>query len=144
MNRACVALALGLLTSCAPKERAPGVTGDRIDAGEDPAEGPAFVQPESTALCGQTTVGLELVRNNLYFVLDASGSMTATIPGTEEQTRYEAAVGAVEEVLLGVGHRALVADHAHGVAVHRAAELRDVDVPERAGQLADEAHLIPS
>jgi hypothetical protein len=55
--------------------------------------------------CGSTAVELELVRPNLYFLLDRSGSMAEPIPGTLPQNRLGAASVAIEQVLRQIGHR---------------------------------------
>lgn len=50
-------------------------------------------------------VELELVRPNLYFLLDSSGSMSEAMPGLVLQDRLDSARNAIELVLRGLGHR---------------------------------------
>lgn len=61
--------------------------------------------PGALGDCGETVVELEVVRPNLYFLLDGSGSMTESMPGLLLQDRFDAARIAIELVLRGVGHR---------------------------------------
>jgi hypothetical protein len=78
----------------------------------DPAEPPP---PPSYSPCGAATVQLEFVRPNLYFALDASGSMLEGIANTEDPAvppgerflsyRYAVLATAVERLLERVGHR---------------------------------------
>ena len=64
--------------------------------------------------CGATTAKLEFVRPNLYFAIDASGSMIEGIPpgeganyepGTAPYSRYAALAVAIQNLLARVGHR---------------------------------------
>jgi hypothetical protein len=64
-----------------------------------------MLPPGALGECGATVVELEVVRPNLYFLLDASGSMTEAMPGLLLHNRYDAARIAIELVLRGVGHR---------------------------------------
>lgn len=76
----------------------------------DPDEIPA---PSTVSPCGAATVALDFVRPNLYFAIDASGSMTEGIPrgqatntgGTPPPNRYAAMSRAIQALLLRVGHR---------------------------------------
>jgi hypothetical protein len=61
--------------------------------------------PGALGDCGATVVELEVVRPNLYFLLDRSGSMTESMPGLVLQDRFDAARIAIELVLRGMGHR---------------------------------------
>jgi hypothetical protein len=69
--------------------------------------------PDLESPCGAATVALEFERPNLYFAIDASGSMRESIPrGTAEATtqpvprdRYEALQIAIQTLLEQVGHR---------------------------------------
>jgi hypothetical protein len=61
--------------------------------------------PGALGDCGATVVELEVVRPNLYFLLDRSGSMTESMPGLVLQDRFDAARIAIELVLRDVGHR---------------------------------------
>jgi hypothetical protein len=76
----------------------------------DPSETPT---PSTISLCGAATVTLDFVRPNLYFAIDASGSMTEGIPrgegmyalGTAPSNRYSALARAVQSMLSRIGHR---------------------------------------
>jgi hypothetical protein len=76
----------------------------------DPSDTPA---PDTISPCGAATVALDFVRPNLYFAIDASGSMTEAIPrgegsyalGTAPRNRYDALSRALESMLSSVGHR---------------------------------------
>lgn len=82
-----------------------------IDPGSlvDPNDTPT---PSSISPCGAATVSLEFVRPNLYFAIDASGSMTDSIPRGESTLgsvapahRYAALARAIQALLARVGHR---------------------------------------
>ena len=65
---------------------------------------------DASGLCGNLIVPIEVDRPNLYFVLDASGSMTDSMSTPDPNTgwlptRYQAARGAIANVLQAVGHR---------------------------------------
>lgn len=66
---------------------------------------PVFTVEPMLELCGNTTTELDYIRNNLYFVLDSSGSMTQDIAGTDSLTRFEAAQTSIIALLEQVGHR---------------------------------------
>lgn len=78
----------------------------------DPVEAP---HPEAVSSCGAATVALELLRPNLYFAIDASGSMLDSIPPGEPSgaaagtrvpgDRYDSLALAIESLLARVGHR---------------------------------------
>lgn len=76
----------------------------------DPDEIPT---PSTISPCGAATVTLDFVRPNLYFAIDASGSMTDNIPrgeaaysaGTGPANRYAALSRAIQGLLSRVGHR---------------------------------------
>jgi hypothetical protein len=83
-----------------------------------PSEPQSLVDPDDTpdpstiSPCGAATVTLDFVRPNLYFAIDASGSMTDNIPrgeatsgGTAPPNRYAALSRAIEALLSRVGHR---------------------------------------
>lgn len=86
---------------------APTEPASLVEPGEAPT--PATMSP-----CGATTAKLEFVRPNLYFAIDASGSMTDAIPpgesanyapGTAPYSRYAALAVAIQSLLARVGHR---------------------------------------
>lgn len=85
---------------------APSEPDSIVDPDETP--GPSTISP-----CGEATVTLDFVRPNLYFAIDASGSMTDNIPrgeatytaGTAPANRYAALSRAIEALLARVGHR---------------------------------------
>jgi hypothetical protein len=76
----------------------------------DPLPAPV---PSTNSPCGAATVALDFVRPNLYFAIDASGSMTDDIPrgegtyaiGTVPANRYAALARALQLLLSRVGHR---------------------------------------
>lgn len=71
--------------------------------------------------CGRLFVPIVVDRPNLYFVVDASGSMSGemSVPNSNNviPTRYDAAREAIREVLLKVGHRV-----SYGAALFPAAD----------------------
>jgi hypothetical protein len=89
------------------------------DPAPTPGEPDSLVNPDETpnpstiSPCGEATVTLEFVRPNLYFAIDASGSMTDNIPpgeatsagGVGPPNRYAALSRAIEALLSRVGHR---------------------------------------
>ena len=56
-------------------------------------------------LCGNEILPTQQDRPNLYFVVDASGSMHDPFSSTSLQTKYSAAVEAITGVLEQIGHR---------------------------------------
>ena len=84
-----------------------------------PEEPDSFVDPDDMpsprphSLCGAATAQLDFVRPNLYFAIDASGSMTDRIPpgaaayapGEVPPNRYVALSTAIRSLLARVGHR---------------------------------------
>jgi hypothetical protein len=70
-------------------------------------------EPNTNSPCGAATVALDFVRPNLYFAIDASGSMTDAIPrgeatyavGAVPANRYAALARALQSLLSRVGHR---------------------------------------
>lgn len=61
--------------------------------------------PADAGLCGNEVIEIQEDRPNLYFVLDASGSMGERIAPDSETTKYDAAVSAIKRVLKLIGHR---------------------------------------
>jgi hypothetical protein len=55
-------------------------------------------------LCGNDVIPIQEERPNLYFILDASGSMGEPF-GDDSDSKYEAAVSAITQVLKAIGHR---------------------------------------
>lgn len=110
-----VSLVLAAL-GCDRADRPPPVA-DPKPAPDEP--GPIVVDPDETpdpstiSPCGAATATLEFVRPNLYFAIDASGSMTDAIPrgeatsstGPVPANRYAALSRALERLLSRVGHR---------------------------------------
>ncbi len=113
-------LALAFLVGCAESARPPPAELDPADGISSPLpdsarllEGDAL-HPSTYSPCGATAVGLEFQRPNLYFVIDASGSMLEGIdPGQAPESsstrpirnRYDALAESVQQVLERVGHR---------------------------------------
>jgi len=115
---AALVLALSFVaSSCERSERPPLIADPRPEPSEDPP--PTELDPEETpnpntiSPCGAVTVTLDFVRPNLYFAIDASGSMTDNIPrgdandtsGTPPANRYAALSRAIQALLSRVGHR---------------------------------------
>lgn len=109
------ALAFLAGASCDSSDRPPLVA----DPTPKPSEPDPIVDPDETpnpgtiSPCGAATVTLDFVRPNLYFAIDASGSMTDNIPrgeavyapGTGPANRYAALSSAIEALLSRIGHR---------------------------------------
>lgn len=107
------ALALG---GCGETERpplagdpTPPPANDDVDLAPDDPPAPDLGSP-----CGASTIALEYQRPNLYFALDASGSMLEAIPRGDTSSypdvgapsdRYEALADAIETMLERIGHR---------------------------------------
>jgi hypothetical protein len=71
---------------------------------------PPLPPQDAPGVCGRTIVPIAANPVNLYFILDGSGSMSTPIdsPDTNggfEISRYDAARGAISDVLLAVGSR---------------------------------------
>lgn len=105
------------LMSCGAPER-PKPAGDlnvEVPVEEPSLVDPAPPSPHPMSSCGAATVSLEHVRPNLYFAIDASGSMNESIPRSEAVTgsgtawasydRYSALSLAIQGLLQRVGHR---------------------------------------
>ncbi len=88
---------------------------EQTEPPDDSLIDPGPAPPPSYSPCGAATVELEFVRPNLYFALDASGSMLEGIPNTQDPSvppeqrflsyRYAVLATAVERLLERVGHR---------------------------------------
>lgn len=109
-----VSIGLGAL-GCDRAERPPPVADPKPPPNDpvqivDPDETP---DPSTISPCGAATATLDFVRPNLYFAIDASGSMTDRIPRGEATTtsgpppvnRYAALARAIGALLARVGHR---------------------------------------
>ena len=108
-------LQLASVVGCEEKSRPP-LAQDAPPAPEEPG---SLVDPDETPTpstispCGAATIALDFVRPNLYFAIDASGSMTEAIPrgeatyapGTAPVNRFAALSRAIEALLRRVGHR---------------------------------------
>lgn len=112
------ALVLGGLLSCQEAER-PGWIADLPAPEPEPGSlvDPSPDQPPDLASpCGAATVGLEFLRPNLYFAIDASGSMREDIPRADATAtplgtaplpsdRYAVLSMAIQGLLERIGHR---------------------------------------
>ena len=122
MMRPAHAAALGLLlaiSGCGSKDRAPYAVGAAYDGKSSGGAGagdglihtvpPPPPPPDAGGLCGNQIIPLILDHPNLYFVLDASGSMNDAMDRPNARgillSKYAAARGAIAEVLRTVGHR---------------------------------------
>jgi hypothetical protein len=113
MRRSCLALVLIAVLGCGGhKDRPPYFRSNKLDAGA----GGGFnvskdnldcgLPPVSDAgLCGNDIIPTQEDRPNLYFVIDASGSMSFPFPADPTQIKYAAAVNAITAVLQVIGHR---------------------------------------
>lgn len=103
------------LWACQEEERPP-LAADPVASPPEPQGFP--VDPEDTphpstvSPCGAATVALEFIRPNLYFAIDASGSMLDGIPPGEDASaelipgdRYGSLALAIQTLLARVGHR---------------------------------------
>jgi hypothetical protein len=101
-------------TSCA--DRRPPPAGEYIAPGAGGNRDAGFMLPppgpppdDAGGLCGRLFIPVVVDRPNLYFVVDASGSMQGEMDEPNSDgvipTRYGAARGAIEQVLKVVGHR---------------------------------------
>ena len=101
--------------ACQAEERPPLAVDPVIPPAEpvgfplDPDNTPS---PSTVSSCGAATVALEFVRPNLYFAIDASGSMLEGIPRGEGASaeiipgdRYGSLALAIQTLLARVGHR---------------------------------------
>jgi hypothetical protein len=108
--------ALGCLLGCGKADR-PGLVDDLQQPEPErslvDSEGP---RPDRMSPCGAVTVDLEFVRPNLYFAIDASGSMREDIPRGQApdrapgaallpSDRYGVLALAIQTLLERVGHR---------------------------------------
>lgn len=108
--------AVALAAGCGDPERPPP-----LPPPPPPEEEESLVEPDETpepdleSPCGAATIALEFVRPNLYFAIDASGSMSAPIPAGDStldpsvflppNDRYDALARAIERLLQRIGHR---------------------------------------
>jgi hypothetical protein len=100
------------LLGCQAPDRPPPVRDAARPPGGDSLVDPSEVPTPGPSPCGAATVELEFVRPNLYFVIDASGSMLENIPPGVARTsmfaptdRYRTLAQAIQSLLLRVGHR---------------------------------------
>ena len=113
MRRSWLALGLIAVFGCSGRgDRPPYFKSTKLDAGA----GGGFnvsngtvdcgLPPVSDAgLCGNDIIPTQEDRPNLYFVIDASGSMSYPFPADPTQIKYAAAVNAITDVLQVIGHR---------------------------------------
>jgi hypothetical protein len=99
-------------TGCGSDDHPPPLGSDPVGNTPSHPDGGVYFEdlgpdlpPGALGECGATVVELEVVRPNLYFLVDSSGSMTEAMPGLVLQNRFDAARIAIELVLRDVGHR---------------------------------------
>lgn len=106
-------------SSCDPPERPPRIADPVAPPPSEPSQPGSIIDPGETpnpstiSPCGAATVQLDFIRPNLYFAIDASGSMTDGIPlgevtdsaGRAPANRYAALSRAIQALLSRVGHR---------------------------------------
>ncbi len=109
MRPSLVAYLLCALMGCSGRGAAPpyasagyraGTGGSGFQVTSEDKCGPAV---SDAGLCGNEVLPTQQDRPNLYFIIDASGSMGQ--PFTAAQTKYQAAVEAIVGVLELIGHR---------------------------------------
>jgi hypothetical protein len=76
-------------------------------------------------LCGNEIISAVEDRPNLYFMIDRSGSMSETVPGST-RSKYEATLSAIATLLRAIGHRVN-----YGAAVFPAPGNADACAPGR-------------
>jgi len=107
-----LSLLLGIGAACSEDRPPIAKSAWPSSAGEDDgslysAEEPGVPDPDADELCGSVLIPLVFERQNLYFVVDASGSMNERIETASGRSisRYRAARLAIAELLERVGHR---------------------------------------
>jgi len=87
-------------------EQEPGSSGGSAGATGDGSAGFKLIDPtpDASALCGDQQIPAISDPPNLYFVVDRSGSMSDTLPGSPF-SKYENALVAIQFMLRAVGHR---------------------------------------
>jgi hypothetical protein len=111
MRRSWLGLGFTVLLGCSSRNDRPPIYQSPVGTG-----GSSYETPDPIIDCGQQTVsdaglcGNEIIqiqedRPNLYFILDASGSMGDPLSADATQTKYEASIAAITSVLKSIGHR---------------------------------------
>jgi hypothetical protein len=108
-------IAVALAAGCGDPDRPPPLPLPAPPEEEESLVDPEPPGPDLESPCGAATIALEFVRPNLYFAIDASGSMTASIPAGDSTSdpslflppndRYDAIARAIERLLRRIGHR---------------------------------------
>ena len=104
-----MALAAAATGSCGGDSRPPLF--QPADSGSAGAGGTPIIDaatsdgPPDAELCGNQLIPVVIDRPNLYFVLDRSGSMGDTQPGSGGLNKYDSSRVAIADVLRAVGHR---------------------------------------
>lgn len=112
-------VALGIAAACGPAKHAPyasttpSVPSRVHDAGPDGnllhIPPPPLPGVDAPGICGRTIVPIVVDRPNLYFILDASGSMSLPMRDLESHgvipSRIDAARDAIHDLLMLIGHR---------------------------------------
>jgi hypothetical protein len=134
ISRAAMLSAL-VLASCGKPERAPFAPAEALGGARDagPESGVLHIPPptlpaeDAPGVCGRTKVPIVVDRPNFYFIVDASGSMSALMDEPPVRgkipSRYESAQIAIYDLLITVGHRV-----AFGAALFPAAGATEADV----------------
>ena len=109
MRPSLVGCLLCALIGCSGRDKPPpyasagyraGTGGSGFQVTSEDQCGPAV---SDAGLCGDEVLPTQQDRPNLYFIIDASGSMADPFDGT--QNKYDAAVAAIVGVLELIGHR---------------------------------------
>jgi hypothetical protein len=95
---------------------------------------PPLPGADAPGICGRTVVPIVVDRPNLYFILDASGSMSEPMRDQAVHgvipTRFGAARGAIHALLMKIGHRV-----SYGAALFPALQTDGVDVCPAGGEV---------
>jgi hypothetical protein len=111
MRRTWLGLGFTALLACSSRNDRPPIYQRPVGTGGSSYEVPDPIidcgeQTVSDAgLCGDEIIQIQEDRPNLYFILDASGSMGDPISAQAAQTKYEASIAAITSVLKSIGHR---------------------------------------
>jgi hypothetical protein len=111
MRRSWLGLGFTVLLGCSsrndrpPIYQTPAGTGGSSYEVADPIIDCGEQTVSDAGLCGNEIIQIQEDRPNLYFILDASGSMGDPISADTTQSKYDASIAAITSVLQSIGHR---------------------------------------